>query len=230
MDKTDTKFILQIRPFQYWRIELSVKADTTDCGTANNLRSILEETLLFEKTPNPFRESIVVTEQQMMPQRLQLNRATCQSPTTDSKRSHADSITQRARSVSDETPRRLGSPHSHQMTAPKTTTSSFPVSDVALAEKLVSVPGREGFSYAMAGADRAAIENNNQHQGNRKRYYRQTAFLPSIVLFLCALFVRAALLSLKLCAISLRQIISHIFSLRKQGGKQNKQITKQRHL
>lgn len=59
MEEDSSKFVLQIRKPQYWRIELPV-ADPEDAARAVFLREILDKVLLFEKTSCPFKRSFTV--------------------------------------------------------------------------------------------------------------------------------------------------------------------------
>jgi hypothetical protein len=55
----DSKFVLQIRPPQYWRIEVPNK--TVEEGLkVEELKRVLEEVLRFEKTPCPFQRNFTV--------------------------------------------------------------------------------------------------------------------------------------------------------------------------
>ncbi|CAM1503732.1 Fc.00g013230.m01.CDS01 [Cosmosporella sp. VM-42] len=59
IDEINSKFILQIRRPNYWRIELPV-SDPEDQDRAQNLRVILDHILQFEKTECPFKRSFTV--------------------------------------------------------------------------------------------------------------------------------------------------------------------------
>jgi Inheritance of peroxisomes protein 1 len=59
VDDSSSKFVLQIRRPQYWRIEVPV-ADPDDQRTSEGLKNVLSQILLFEKTPCPFRRSFTV--------------------------------------------------------------------------------------------------------------------------------------------------------------------------
>ncbi|KAI1288811.1 inheritance of peroxisomes protein 1-domain-containing protein [Xylaria venustula] len=59
IDEDNSRFVLQIRRPQYWRIEVPV-ADPDDALRAEMLRDILERILLFEKTECPFERSFTV--------------------------------------------------------------------------------------------------------------------------------------------------------------------------
>lgn len=58
-DESGTKFILQIRPPYYWRIEVPAPR-TTYNNVTTYLRNVLGETLQLDKTPNPFQESVAI--------------------------------------------------------------------------------------------------------------------------------------------------------------------------
>ena len=229
---TDNNFILQIRPLQYWRIELSVNADTTDYENPSYFRRILEETLLFEKTPCPFRESTLVTEHQMMPG-PRLNNSTCQSFTTGSKRPHADIKTQRRHSVSDETPTRMGSP---KQSSDCPADDDLPFYSVGChSRRKVAIRFESPSAMTGANQNQRVLGHDTQHQGSRKctavrYYYRQIIVLASIVLLLCAMFVKAILLFLELCVIAWWQIIGQFlpWRRRKKQAKLNSNINKQR--
>jgi hypothetical protein len=55
----DSKFVLQVRRPQYWRIEVSNKT-SEEKSKVDELKKVLEEVLLFEKTPCPFQRDFVV--------------------------------------------------------------------------------------------------------------------------------------------------------------------------
>lgn len=59
VDEQSSRFILQIRRPQYWRIELPV-ADNEDIRLALELKVVLDKVLQFEKTECPFRRSFTV--------------------------------------------------------------------------------------------------------------------------------------------------------------------------
>ncbi|RYP92886.1 hypothetical protein DL770_000936 [Monosporascus sp. CRB-9-2] len=66
IDEVNSKFVLQIRRPQYWRIEVPV-ADPDDAQRALILRDVFDRILLFEKTECPFQRSFTVK----LPQRPQ---------------------------------------------------------------------------------------------------------------------------------------------------------------
>lgn len=55
----DSKFVLQVRKPQYWRIEVSNKSDE-EKAKVDELKKILDDVLLFEKTPCPFQRDFEV--------------------------------------------------------------------------------------------------------------------------------------------------------------------------
>ncbi|CZR57533.1 uncharacterized protein PAC_07422 [Phialocephala subalpina] len=55
----DSKFVLQIRPPQYWRIEVPNKSTEEKLGVGE-LKKVLEQVLRFEKTPCPFQRDFTV--------------------------------------------------------------------------------------------------------------------------------------------------------------------------
>lgn len=55
----DSKFVLQIRPPQYWRIEVPNKTTEEKLGV-EDLKKVLEQVLRFEKTPCPFQRDFIV--------------------------------------------------------------------------------------------------------------------------------------------------------------------------
>jgi len=55
----DSKFVLQVRRPQYWRIEVSNKSEE-ERSKVDELKRVLEDILLFEKTPCPFARDFVV--------------------------------------------------------------------------------------------------------------------------------------------------------------------------
>ncbi|ATY64796.1 hypothetical protein A9K55_005118 [Cordyceps militaris] len=55
MEEDGSKFILQIRPPSYWRIELA-----SPQAPGSSLRDCLESVLLLDKTPCPFKESVPI--------------------------------------------------------------------------------------------------------------------------------------------------------------------------
>ncbi|KAI2471171.1 inheritance of peroxisomes protein 1-domain-containing protein, partial [Annulohypoxylon bovei var. microspora] len=59
IDEENSRFVLQIRRPQYWRLELPV-SDPDDLDRALLLRDILDKTLLFEKTACPFQRNFTV--------------------------------------------------------------------------------------------------------------------------------------------------------------------------
>lgn len=59
IDEDNSRFILQIRRPQYWRIELPV-TDPQDLFRATLLRDVFDKILLFEKTECPFERSFTV--------------------------------------------------------------------------------------------------------------------------------------------------------------------------
>ncbi|KAI1442289.1 inheritance of peroxisomes protein 1-domain-containing protein [Annulohypoxylon stygium] len=59
LDEDNSRFVLQIRRPQYWRIELPV-SDPDDQERALLLRDILDKALLFEKTACPFQRNFTV--------------------------------------------------------------------------------------------------------------------------------------------------------------------------
>ncbi|KAI0876782.1 inheritance of peroxisomes protein 1-domain-containing protein [Hypoxylon argillaceum] len=59
IDEDNSRFILQIRRPQYWRIEVPV-ADPDDARRATLLRDVFDKILLFEKTECPFQRSFTV--------------------------------------------------------------------------------------------------------------------------------------------------------------------------
>ena len=59
IEEDSSKFVLQIRPPQFWRIEIPV--ETSDqVGLAAGFREVLDRILLFDKTPCPFQRSFTV--------------------------------------------------------------------------------------------------------------------------------------------------------------------------
>ncbi|RYP05925.1 hypothetical protein DL764_003483 [Monosporascus ibericus] len=66
IDEVSSRFVLQIRRPQYWRIEVPV-ADPDDAQRALILRDVFDRILLFEKTECPFQRSFTVE----LPQRPQ---------------------------------------------------------------------------------------------------------------------------------------------------------------
>ncbi|EPE03405.1 hypothetical protein F503_07708 [Ophiostoma piceae UAMH 11346] len=60
IDEESSKFILQIRRPQYWRIEVPVGDDGENDERAHRLREVLEHILQFEKTPCPFKRDFTV--------------------------------------------------------------------------------------------------------------------------------------------------------------------------
>ncbi|KAI2634547.1 inheritance of peroxisomes protein 1-domain-containing protein [Xylaria nigripes] len=59
INQDNSRFVLQIRRPQYWRIEVPV-ADPEDADRAVLLRDVLDKVLLFEKTECPFERSFTV--------------------------------------------------------------------------------------------------------------------------------------------------------------------------
>ena len=59
MDEASSKYVLQIRRPQYWRIEIPV-AEPEDIERAKLLREVLDSILQFEKTECPFNRSFTV--------------------------------------------------------------------------------------------------------------------------------------------------------------------------
>ncbi|KAK0714362.1 inheritance of peroxisomes protein 1-domain-containing protein [Apiosordaria backusii] len=59
VDEESSKFVLQIRRPQYWRIEVPVE-DPEDQRRAEVLREVFDQILQFEKTPCPFARSFTV--------------------------------------------------------------------------------------------------------------------------------------------------------------------------
>lgn len=59
LDEDSSRFVLQIRRPQYWRIELPVD-EADDIQRALMLRNVFERILLFEKTECPFQRSFTV--------------------------------------------------------------------------------------------------------------------------------------------------------------------------
>lgn len=55
----DSKFVIQIRRPQYWRIEVSNQTEA-DKAKVDDLKKVLGNVLLFEKTPCPFQRDFVV--------------------------------------------------------------------------------------------------------------------------------------------------------------------------
>lgn len=53
------KFVLQIRPPQYWRIEVPSQSDD-EKARVEELKAVFEKVLLFEKTPCPFKRNFTV--------------------------------------------------------------------------------------------------------------------------------------------------------------------------
>ena len=60
IDEESSKFILQIRRPQYWRIEVPVGDDGENDERAHRLREVLDHILQFEKTPCPFKRDFTV--------------------------------------------------------------------------------------------------------------------------------------------------------------------------
>ncbi|KAI0127952.1 inheritance of peroxisomes protein 1-domain-containing protein [Xylariales sp. AK1849] len=59
IDEANSRFVLQIRRPQYWRIEIPI-SDPEDGHLALNLREVFDNILLFEKTECPFQRSFTV--------------------------------------------------------------------------------------------------------------------------------------------------------------------------
>lgn len=59
LDEQSSKFVLQIRRPNYWRIEVPVGNDE-EIRTAHKLREVLDKILQFEKTPCPFERNFTV--------------------------------------------------------------------------------------------------------------------------------------------------------------------------
>ncbi|KAI9150175.1 hypothetical protein HJFPF1_09930 [Paramyrothecium foliicola] len=59
LDEANSRFVLQIRRPNYWRLELSVD-DPENQQLAQNLRGVLDTILQFEKTPCPFKRTFTV--------------------------------------------------------------------------------------------------------------------------------------------------------------------------
>ncbi|KAK3376027.1 inheritance of peroxisomes protein 1-domain-containing protein [Lasiosphaeria ovina] len=59
VDETSSKYVLQIRRPQYWRIELPLKSDE-DVRRAHLLREVFDKVLQFEKTECPFNRTFTV--------------------------------------------------------------------------------------------------------------------------------------------------------------------------
>ncbi|CAK7264069.1 hypothetical protein SEPCBS119000_000811 [Sporothrix epigloea] len=60
IDEESSKFILQIRRPQYWRIEVPVGDGGENDERAQRLRDVLDHVLQFEKTPCPFKRTFTV--------------------------------------------------------------------------------------------------------------------------------------------------------------------------
>ncbi|KAK4664509.1 uncharacterized protein QC763_506180 [Podospora pseudopauciseta] len=69
VDEESSKFVLQIRRPQYWRIEVPVK-DPEDQRRAEVLREVFDQILQFEKTPCPFARSFTVDLPESAPVKL----------------------------------------------------------------------------------------------------------------------------------------------------------------
>ncbi|KAK4161660.1 inheritance of peroxisomes protein 1-domain-containing protein [Cladorrhinum sp. PSN259] len=82
VDEESSKFVLQIRRPQYWRIEVPV-AEDEDKQRAQVLREVLDKILQFEKTECPFQRSFTVE----LPERPQT--PTIKKPWTPTRRSSA---------------------------------------------------------------------------------------------------------------------------------------------
>ena len=59
VDDSSSKFVLQIRRPQYWRIEVPISSPD-DQQASERLKEVLSQVLLFEKTPCPFKRSFTV--------------------------------------------------------------------------------------------------------------------------------------------------------------------------
>lgn len=59
VDDSSSKFVLQIRRPQYWRIEVPITSPD-DQRASEGLKEVLSQVLLFEKTPCPFKRSFTV--------------------------------------------------------------------------------------------------------------------------------------------------------------------------
>ncbi|KAG8666945.1 hypothetical protein FPOAC1_011767 [Fusarium poae] len=66
IDEVNSKFILQIRRPNYWRIELPVE-DPGDQQRAEELREVLDKILQFEKTECPFKRTFTVDLPEQVP-------------------------------------------------------------------------------------------------------------------------------------------------------------------
>ncbi|RGP63833.1 hypothetical protein FSPOR_8328 [Fusarium sporotrichioides] len=66
IDEVNSKFILQIRRPNYWRIELPVE-DPEDQQRAEELREVLDKILQFEKTECPFKRTFTVDLPEQVP-------------------------------------------------------------------------------------------------------------------------------------------------------------------
>ncbi|KAI6755941.1 hypothetical protein HG531_005047 [Fusarium graminearum] len=66
IDEVNSKFILQIRRPNYWRIELPVE-DLEDQQRAEELREVLDKILQFEKTECPFKRTFTVDLPEQVP-------------------------------------------------------------------------------------------------------------------------------------------------------------------
>jgi hypothetical protein len=60
LDEVNSRFVLQIRRPNYWRLELPVE-EAEDQQLAQALRGVLDHVLQFEKTPCPFKRSFTVS-------------------------------------------------------------------------------------------------------------------------------------------------------------------------
>ncbi|KAK4177178.1 inheritance of peroxisomes protein 1-domain-containing protein [Triangularia setosa] len=69
VDEESSKFVLQIRRPQYWRIEMPVE-DAEDQRRAEVLREVFDQILQFEKTPCPFARSFTVELPESTPVKL----------------------------------------------------------------------------------------------------------------------------------------------------------------
>ncbi|KAH8819582.1 inheritance of peroxisomes protein 1-domain-containing protein [Xylogone sp. PMI_703] len=59
VNESSSRFILQIRRPQYWRIEIPDQG-ADDCIRSEQLKVVLQRILLFEKTPCPFRRTFTI--------------------------------------------------------------------------------------------------------------------------------------------------------------------------
>lgn len=108
IDEESSKFILQIRRPQYWRIEVPVGDGGENDERARRLREVLDHILQFEKTPCPFKRDFTVElpEQPSTPLK--------KKPWTPVKRPETDGSGSGAQSKSQQKQRRSQSPPSLQ--------------------------------------------------------------------------------------------------------------------